>query len=64
LPRSAEMEKYRGKKWLHINAETTFKKAVRCTKTTDFINLGIFYTRLDARSSTTKENKEGKTRLS
>ena len=48
------MEKYSGKNWLHINEETEFKKIVRCTKTTDLINLGIFYIRLDARSSTTR----------
>lgn len=45
-----------GKNWLHINEERAFKKTVGCTKTTDLINLGIFYIRVDARSSTTREN--------
>jgi hypothetical protein len=50
------MEKYTGKMWLHINEEIAFKETVGCTKATDLINLGIFYIRLDARSSTTREN--------
>jgi len=53
-----------GKNWLHMNEEIAFKKTVRCTKTTDLINLGIFYIRLNARSSTTRYNYEEKTRLS
>jgi len=56
LPRSAEIEKYTGKNWLRICEEIAFKKTVRCTKTTDLINLGIFYIRLVARPSSTQEN--------
>jgi hypothetical protein len=47
------MEKYTGKNWLNITEAAAFEKTVRCTKTTYLINFGVFYTRLDARSSTT-----------
>jgi hypothetical protein len=50
------MEKFTGKNWLKINEETAFKKTLRSTKITHLINLGIFYIRLDAGPSITREN--------
>jgi hypothetical protein len=44
------------KQWLKIQKWIAFHKIARCNKTTELINAGILYMRLDVSGSTTREN--------